>query len=128
MEKRPNDNFKRFMCILALVSVLVRMISHTNPSVSNLKLVLVLTNVLGRNLISVLDLTNLLGRNLISVVGLTNPLSHRLISALVLTSHIKYQAILLILLCLATPFCNSARLFLFSISLLFVINHPLLKY
>ena len=85
-----------------------------NPTVCSLKLVLVLTNALGRNLTSVL--------------GLTNPLGRRLISALVLTCHLKCQAILLILLCLAAPFFNSPRLFLFSISLIFVSNHPLLKY
>ena len=107
-KKRPNDNLKRFVLILALVSVL------PNPTVCNLKSVLVLTNTLGRNLISVL--------------GLTNPLGCRLISALVLTCHLKCQAILLILFCLAAPFFNSSRLFLFSISLVFVSNHPLLKY
>ena len=94
----------------------------TDRTVCNLKLVLVLTNALGRNLISVLDLTNSLGRNLISVLDLTNPLGCRLISALVLTSHLKCQTIPLILLCLAAPFFNSPRLFLFSISLIFVIN------
>ena len=82
----------------------------TNPTVCNLKLVLVLTNEFGRNLISVLDLTNSLGHNLISIHGLTSPLGRRLISALVFTSHLKCQAILLILLCLAAPFFNSPRL------------------
>ena len=100
-----------------------------NPTVCNLKSVLVLTNALGhnlisvldltnslgRNLISVLDLTNSLGRNLISVLDLTNPLGRRPISALVLRSHLKCQAILLILLCLAAPFFKSPGLFLFSI-------------
>ena len=71
-----------------------------NPTVCNLKSVVVLTNALGRNLISVL--------------GFTNPLGRRLISALVLTSHLKCQAVLLILLCLVTPFFNSPRLFLVS--------------
>ena len=105
-KKRPNDNLKRFVCILAL--------DLPNTTVCNLKSVLVLTNALGRNLISVL--------------GFTNPLGRRLISAIVLTCHFKCQTILLILLCLAAPFFNSPRLFLFSISLVFVSNHPLLKY
>ena len=83
----------------------------TNPIVCNLKLVLVLTNALGRNLISVLDLTNSLGHNLISVLGLTNLLGHRLISALALTSHLKCQTILLILLCLVTPFLTAPSCF-----------------
>ena len=61
----------------------------------------------------------------ISVLGLTNPLGHRLISALVLTSHLKCQAKLLILLCLAAPFLTAPGCFCL---LLFVINHPLLKY
>ena len=87
----------------------------TDRTVCNLKSVLVLTNALGRNLISVLDLTNSLGCNLISVYDLTNPLGRRPISALVLTSHLKCQAILMILLCLAAPFFNRPRLFLFSI-------------
>ena len=83
----------------------------TNPTICNLKLVLVLTNALGHNLISILDLTNLLGHNLISVFGLTNPLGRKLISALALTSHLKYQAILLILLCLAAPFLTAPGCF-----------------
>ena len=99
----------------------------TNPIVRNLISVFVLTNTLGHNLISVLGLTNLVGCNLISVLGLTNPLGHKLISALGLTSHINFQTMLMILLCLAAPFFNSPRLFLFSISLIFVINQPLLK-
>ena len=55
-----------------------------NPTVCNLKSVLVLMNAFGINLISVL--------------GLTNPLGRKLISAFVLTSHLKCQAKLLILL------------------------------
>ena len=96
----------------------------TDRTVCNLKLVLVLTNALGRNLISVLDFTNSLGRNLISVLDLTNPLGRRLISALVLTGHLNCQTILLILLCLAAPFftapgcfCLAYHLFLQSIPL-----------
>ena len=46
----------------------------------------------------------------------------RLISALVLTSHLKCQTTLLILLCLAAPFFNGPRLFLFSISYIFGVN------
>ena len=72
-------------------------------------------NSIGHTLISVAVLTNGLGHNLISVLGFTYPLGQRLISALVLTSHLKCQIILLILLCLAVPFFNGPRLFLFSI-------------
>ena len=108
LKKRPNDNLKRFVLLYQSLYDL------TDRTVCNLKLVLVLTNALGRNLISVLDLTNSLGCNLISVLDLTNPLGCRLISALVLTSHLKCQTVLLILLCLAAPFFNSPRLFLFS--------------
>ena len=73
-----------------------------------------LTNPIGCNLISVPLLTNAFGRDLISVCGLTDPLGHRLVSALVLTSHLECHLILLILLCLAKPFFNIPRLFLFS--------------
>ena len=65
-----------------------------------------------RNLISVPVLTNVLGRNLISVFGATDSLGRRLISALVLASYLKC------LLCLAVPFFNGLKLFLFSIFLL----------
>ena len=85
------------------------------------------TNPISRILISVLVLTYALGRNLISVFGLTNPLGCKLISALVLTSHLKCHMVFLILLCLAAPFFNSPWLFLFSISLISIINQPLLK-
>ena len=68
-----------------------------NPTVCNLKSVLVLMNAIGRNLISVL--------------GLTNPLGRRLISALVLTSHLKCQGILLILPYLAAPFLTAPGCF-----------------
>ena len=71
---------------------------------------------------------NLLGCNLISVFGLAISLGRRLMSAHVLTSHLKCQTILLILLCLVAPILNSSRLFLVSISLIFAINHLLLKY
>ena len=65
----------------------------TNPTVCNLKPVIVFMNALGHNLISVL--------------GFTNPLGHRL----VLTSHLECQAILLILLCLAAPFLTALGCF-----------------
>ena len=71
---------------------------------------------------------NLLGCNLISVLDLANSLGRRLMSAHVLTSHLKCQTILLILLCLVALILNSPRLFLVSISLIFAINQPLLKY
>ena len=105
-KKWPNDNLKDLCVYLLLYQSLYDL---TNPTVCNLKSVLVLTNALGRNLISVLDLINSLGR--ISVIGLTNPLGRRLISALGLTSYLKYQAILLILLCLATPFLTAPGCF-----------------
>ena len=104
-KKQPNDNLKRFTCTYICFCIYQSLYDITNP--------------IGRNLISVPVLTNGLGRNLISVLCFTYPLGRRLISALVLTSHLKCQIILLILLCLATPFFNGPRLFLFSISLIF---------
>ena len=86
-KKRPNDNLKRF---------------------TYMYLYLLLYQFL-------YDLTNPIGRNWISVLGFTYPLSRRLISALVLTNHLKRQIILLNLICLAKPFFNGHRLFLFSI-------------
>ena len=100
-KKRPNDNLKRFTYMYQYL-LLYQFLYH-------------LTNPIGCNWISVPVLTNGLGHNLISVLGFTYPLSRRLISALVLTSHLKCQIILLILLCLAKPFFNGHRLFLFSI-------------
>ena len=101
----------------------------TNPLGRNLISVLVLTNPLGRNLISVFVLTNPLGRNLISSLSypFTCSFGRRLISALVLTSHLKCQTTLLILLCLAAPFFNGPRLFLFSISYIFGRHVNILK-
>ena len=100
-KKWPNDNLKRFTYMYLYLLLYQFLYDLTNP--------------IGRNWISVPVLTNGLGHNLISVLGFTYPLSRRLISALVLTSHLKCQIILLILLCLAKPFFNGHRLFLFSI-------------
>ena len=99
MQKSGQMTFLKGFCVCLLLYQ--TFYDHTNPTVCNLKSVIVLMNALVRNLISLLRLTN--------------PLGQRLISALVRTSHLKCQAILLNLLCLAAPFLNSPWLFLSSI-------------
>ena len=104
-KKLPNDNLKRFACLFALVSVLVWSYRSYWPQ---------------------FDISPCSYRctwpHLISVLGLTNPLGRKLISAFVLTSHLKCYTILLIFF-LGSAFLNNPRLFLFSISLIFVISH-----
>ena len=81
MRKQPNDNFKKFVCILALLYQ--PLYDLTNPTVCNLKLILALMNALGCNLISVLALTNSLGLNLYQFLVLyrARPRSNHLVSS-----------------------------------------------
>ena len=101
-------SFGRFLyCLLKLKSGLMTILKDLHAYL----LLYQSFNPIFHKLISVPVLTNALGCNLISAFGLTDPLGRRLISALILTNHSKCHLILLILLCLATPFLTAPAVY-----------------